>query len=52
MAESFPELQAPAAGELADDHDADDWSRDRDGRMADHAAPDDAVATVPWEDDD
>ena len=31
------------------------WDRDRDGRMADHAAPDDAVVTVPYdidEDDD
>ena len=28
------------------------WDRDRDGRMADHAAPDDAVATVPYDPED
>jgi hypothetical protein len=37
-----------------DDRDDDapgvgiDWDRDRDGRMADYAAPDDAVPTVPY----
>lgn len=25
-----------------------DWDRERDGRMADHATPDDAVQTVRW----
>lgn len=34
---------SPAHGELADEADEKSWDRDRDGRMRDHATPDDAV---------
>lgn len=35
--------ESPAHGELADDDDQLSWDRARDGRMAEHAAADDAV---------
>lgn len=41
----------PDPVELADDHDADDWCCERDGRMRSFAAPDDTVETIPYEDD-
>lgn len=46
---TVPEPELPPLDELADDLDDLDWSRERDGRMQDYAAPDDAVPTEPWE---
>lgn len=40
----------PRLDELADEDDTKGWDRDRFGGFADHAAPDDAVTTVPAED--
>jgi hypothetical protein len=40
----------PDPGQLADNRDELGWDRDAHGRMADHAAPDDAVPTVAYED--
>lgn len=34
---------------LADEHDDRDWDVALHGRMRDHAAPDDAVQTIPWQ---
>lgn len=49
MSSPLPDAN-PAPDQLADDHDQDDWDRDRDGRMADHATgPDGEPATIPWE---
>lgn len=48
MTEHAPELDAPGPDVMADDHDQDGWDTGRHGRMRDHAAPDDAVPTVPW----
>lgn len=50
-AEPSPLETDPPTDELADDRDEDGWDSERDGSMADHAAPDDAVVTVPVEDD-
>ena len=44
----WPPEQLPAHDRLADDQDELDWSRDRDGRMAE-AATDTEPATTPWE---
>jgi hypothetical protein len=41
-----PATILPPLGELADAEDDLGWERERDGLMADAAAPDDAVATM------
>ena len=46
----YPPEQLPAHDSLADADDQLGWDRDLHGRMADAAAPDDAVPTVPAED--
>jgi len=40
----------PPLGELADEDDTLGWDRSKHGTFAEHAAPDDAVTTVPAED--
>lgn len=47
--EQHPPEELPAHDQLADDNDQLGWDRDLHGRMADYAAPDDAVPTVPAE---
>lgn len=42
-----PRSDTPKLTELADSDDQLGWERDKHGRMADAAAPDDAVPTVP-----
>jgi hypothetical protein len=39
---------SPNPESLADEHDEEGWDVNRDGRMKEHAAPDNAVATRPW----
>ena len=42
----------PAPDELADEDDQLSWNRERDGKMADHATPDDVVKVTDYEEDD
>lgn len=44
-----PPEELPAHDQLADAEDALGWDRSVHGLMADHAAPDDAVQTVPYD---
>jgi hypothetical protein len=45
----YPPEELPAHDRLADENDELGWDVNEHGRMVDHAAPDDAVQTVPWE---
>ena len=45
----YPPEQLPPHDQLADDQDELGWDREKHGRMRDHAAPDDAVETVPYD---
>jgi hypothetical protein len=42
----------PAPDELADEDDQLSWDHERDGRMADHSADDDAVKVTEYKGDD
>lgn len=44
-------MSEPESGEVADAMELTDWDNDLHGRMAKYATDDDAVKTVPYEED-
>ena len=51
MLREYPPEELPAHDRLADEDDESGWDRAEHGRMADYAAPDDAVETVAYDPD-